>query len=1092
MKILAIRLKNLASLAGEHELDFATGPLQESGLFAITGPTGAGKSTLLDALCLALFGNTPRLRGAPTRDSQTPDVGEENLVTADPRTLLRRGTATGFAEVDFVGRDGGAYRARWSVRRARGKADGRLQASEQALIVLPEERVLASQKREFDRLLPDKLGLTFDQFTRAVMLAQSEFSAFLKADDNDRSDLLEKLTDTGIYSRISIAAYQRARQASDEIKRLESRIGGEAPATAEARQALESAVEQSEQAWHAVQAEADALKARRAWLEQDRQLRDSWQQAVAARQQAENEHAALAASRTRLARLEALAPQAHRFHQQRELEHALAELLAQQATTRRALDQAQQQQQAHQAAFDEARQQATLAQQQRQQAQPRLDEAGRHAQRLDYLTQEIEALTRERRELEHGVQSVQQALDAKHDAQACQQAELATLESRLGEHDAPERYRQTLQQTQDRAHERLMALEEARHAWQQESRLRRQQAELESRQRADLQARDNVIQEGRHAKRRLEQAQLHDRQLRDSLERLRAVRSESVEKLRAQLADHAPCPVCGSLEHPYRSQPPPSPAQELLEQTEREEQRQLEEATRQLDTARDSHQELTARYKALKTQLAQREAPLDEATRTAADARQALEALPAGRELLALDEAQRHAWLDEQLTATRHQRDEQRQRLQQFERDQQRQAPLREALAAFAVDIGKLDSQLQQQQQRLGQLDATLAPKTAEQQSLRDTLTRQLAGHADVTQWREALDTGVEKAERQLSRTRDALDTVRQEYQRLTLQLQHDRESEAEYRRNLETQASILQSWRDAHPDIDDDTLAQLLRLDDAAQADLRRQIQQADQNLRDSQLREQERLTALNDHRRIRLEAEWLDDPAACESRIEALAQALHGEEADLAPRQQRTQQQRDDALHALRDDDRRRRTLRALQTELDAANAEYRRWGKLASLIGSADGKAFRRIAQAYNLERLLEHANAHLVGLSRRYRLVRGGSPLGLLVIDTDMGDEQRSVHSLSGGETFLVSLALALGLASMASGRLKIESLFIDEGFGSLDPQSLALAMDALDGLQAQGRKVGVISHVQEMHERIPVRICVEPAGNGASRIRLDAH
>ncbi|MFD2438126.1 SbcC/MukB-like Walker B domain-containing protein [Modicisalibacter luteus] len=100
---------------------------------------------------------------------------------------------------------------------------------------------------------------------------------------------------------------------------------------------------------------------------------------------------------------------------------------------------------------------------------------------------------------------------------------------------------------------------------------------------------------------------------------------------------------------------------------------------------------------------------------------------------------------------------------------------------------------------------------------------------------------------------------------------------------------------------------------------------------------------------------------------------------------------------------------------------------------------------------------------------------------------MGDEQRSVHSLSGGETFLVSLALALGLASMASGRLKIESLFIDEGFGSLDPQSLALAMEALDGLQAQGRKVGVISHVQEMHERIPVRICVEPAGNGASRL-----
>ena len=108
----------------------------------------------------------------------------------------------------------------------------------------------------------------------------------------------------------------------------------------------------------------------------------------------------------------------------------------------------------------------------------------------------------------------------------------------------------------------------------------------------------------------------------------------------------------------------------------------------------------------------------------------------------------------------------------------------------------------------------------------------------------------------------------------------------------------------------------------------------------------------------------------------------------------------------------------------------------------------------------------------------------------MVDTEMGDELRSVHSLSGGETFLVSLALALGLAGMASGELRIESLFIDEGFGSLDPDSLALAMEALDGLQASGRRVGVISHVAEMHERIPVRIAVRPSGNGQSRLEIE--
>ena len=120
---------------------------------------------------------------------------------------------------------------------------------------------------------------------------------------------------------------------------------------------------------------------------------------------------------------------------------------------------------------------------------------------------------------------------------------------------------------------------------------------------------------------------------------------------------------------------------------------------------------------------------------------------------------------------------------------------------------------------------------------------------------------------------------------------------------------------------------------------------------------------------------------------------------------------------------------------------------------------------------------------------YRLQRIKDSLGLLVVDQDMGDEVRSVHSLSGGESFLVSLALALGLASLSSHRVRVESLFIDEGFGSLDADSLSIAMDALDNLQSQGRKVGVISHVQEMTERIGTRMQVQRHAGGLSRISV---
>ena len=156
---------------------------------------------------------------------------------------------------------------------------------------------------------------------------------------------------------------------------------------------------------------------------------------------------------------------------------------------------------------------------------------------------------------------------------------------------------------------------------------------------------------------------------------------------------------------------------------------------------------------------------------------------------------------------------------------------------------------------------------------------------------------------------------------------------------------------------------------------------------------------------------------------------------------------------------------------------------------MIGSADGKKFRNFAQQLTLDILLRDANLHLQSLSRRYRLERITDSLGLLVVDQDMGDELRSVHSLSGGESFLVSLALALGLASLSSNRVRVESLFIDEGFGSLDADSLRVAMDALDNLQALGRKVGVISHVQEMTERIGTRINVRRMAGGQSKVTV---
>ena len=195
------------------------------------------------------------------------------------------------------------------------------------------------------------------------------------------------------------------------------------------------------------------------------------------------------------------------------------------------------------------------------------------------------------------------------------------------------------------------------------------------------------------------------------------------------------------------------------------------------------------------------------------------------------------------------------------------------------------------------------------------------------------------------------------------------------------------------------------------------------------------------------------------------------------------RITQEKNDYAFRLRTQAENKQKIASQQEELNACRLENERWAKLNELAGSADGAKFRRIAQGYTLDVLLSYANVQLRDLSRRYRLERVPETLALQVIDRDMCDEIRTVHSLSGGESFLVSLALALGLSSLSSNRMKVESLFIDEGFGSLDADTLRIAMDALESLRTQGRKIGVISHVQEMTERIPVQ------GNGRSFLEV---
>ena len=221
MKILALSLNNLASLAGTHHIRFDETPLAHAGLIAITGKTGAGKSTLLDAICLALYDAIPRLNGAT---GSIKDLGGKDLLIKDSKNILRRGTTSGFAELEFIALDGKRYIARWDIRRARNKVDGNLKV-DRFVKCLDDGATLTQKISEVTPLIEKLIGLSFEQFTRAVLLAQSEVGAFLKAKDHERADLLEYLTNSQIFSQVSIKAAEKYSQIKQQRLELENIIG---------------------------------------------------------------------------------------------------------------------------------------------------------------------------------------------------------------------------------------------------------------------------------------------------------------------------------------------------------------------------------------------------------------------------------------------------------------------------------------------------------------------------------------------------------------------------------------------------------------------------------------------------------------------------------------------------------------------------------------------------------------------------------------------------------------------------------------------------------------------------------------------------
>lgn len=985
MKILAIRGRNLASLEGDFEIDFTVEPLLSAGIFAISGPTGAGKSTLLDTMCLALFARTPRTDQAKENNVKLQDVSNEQLSQSDPRFLLRRGTSSGFAEVDFMALNGHRYRTRWSVARARDKENGRLQNPRLALYNLDKEEEEQGTRSDLQARIIDLIGLTFEQFTRSVLLAQNDFSTFLKAEQGEKASLLEKLTGTELYSAISRQIFERNARAKEAFDLIQTRIQGIELLTDEEENDLRTRLAGTEKELQRVEkakAEQQALQEAVRSIEQQITIRQRQQKEAAdklvhatelltvARHEYEKGVEEQQQSETRFKSLQQEILQARKLDIQ--LDAAIRDLSHSEQQLKNVTLRKGEAEKKYQAAVLRRRQGAEeiarlTAWRERYKKKERI------AEQLSALLLHLDAASATRSGMEAAVRSIETL-----------RQEMAALNKQLSD----------LQQT---SVNKQQALKRA------EADYRNLEEELKA---VDAPALDKQIE-----KLRQEREQL-------LIEQARLEASGNIKDLRGRLQDGQPCPVCGSTHHPFANQVPVAPVSALTLQLQ------------DLSNKKETYVAHTRHLTRLQQQLLQLHKEL-------ADSEAACKEMAGKQQLAASRQEREEAIVKEQSTLLT-------QSLSAadllFGNSEWQKAWLQN-LETFRKTLTDFARQWHENTEKLHQLERQESAQKAECESLASflpSLEKQAEESGQLHEKNRAAFSSLQAERKKLLNGRSA-DSVEQEYIRRMEELK-------ERLKKLSATQTEQSGIADQTRGIADQIAKDLTE----ASADLLR------------------RKAALD-----KWTADYLDSSGG--EPLEVILSRYTQEKTELAFR--------------LRTQTENKAKVSGLQEELNVRRTESERWAKLNELAGSADGAKFRRIAQGYTLDILLNYANVQLRELTRRYRLERVPETLALQVIDRDMCDEVRTVHSLSGGESFLVSLALALGLSSLSSNRMRVESLFIDEGFGSLDAETLRVAMDALESLRTQGRKIGVISHVQEMTERIPVRICVNRAGNGRSFLEV---
>lgn len=1196
MKILSIRLKNLASLSGEHFIDFESEPLASAGLVAIVGKTGAGKSTILDAMCLALFNKIPRLKDS---DGKLTDVDGSELLTNSPLTVLRRGTAHGFAELTFVAQDQKHYLARWELKRSREKADGKLQSVQRYLKCLTDGVVVADKAKAVDTSIHQITQLTFEQFTRAVLLAQSEVTAFLKARDNERGELLEYLTNSSIFAKIGQLAFERTKAVAVKRKELENLLGHIEILSDEQVTELSNQFQMVNAEYQKLDSEKAQFEKQHLWFERKQKFDQEiiLKQEIVHRYLKEQQN--LTPERERLTRLEIFSEiRPHVFQQQQliKAEQELAPQIQQQQNIFNKLStqfEAQKSQYLHaETALAEIqnfenlnldkinavrdcnteRDRIVIEFKKIQAKLAELEQAQQpYIQQKQQLEQQIQQIQQQQTQVNEQLLSTQQftILDKGLSAHLQQLAQFIqhyqNIENQLGN---PAQAEKQLNAQKTELQQAIAQSGNIAYLEQQveQGRLQRdlkinQRNQLDVIQQKlnqyfDLQSESLQIQEKfSHITAQLQQTKKstlvaeQDYQsakdarlkLQEILQQQRLLHTENVEHLRAELSDGEPCLVCGSTSHPYKvddsavskalfdlhqqqEQQALVKEQEALKNWQQSQQflsklsaedeqlkstiqsnsektalvvnalnEQIQTANIQLDLnlspaeitkkIQQSIQQNQLDLQHLETQTSQLIVNIKQQQQLMQNIQQAEHLLQNAHNLqqqvshlvTCLSDAEKEQWQQQTTVQAQQLHTQLKNRLlqiEQFEQLKQQHDHALQQLQTVQLNLENTAKQITESTENLNMIKV----KGQQNTEKANQLILEMTGLSDIkpNEWLAEHDTKRQNSQVHYQQLKQQFDQSRSQYDQQKSRVEQLQAQQQQSQNSLNQVNRDIQNWLNVRADFQVDDLVELAQITPAQEQLIRQNLQNTERLLHEASSVLKTIQAQLAEHALQQPELDFAQLQQLIAENIEALkAQSEIRDQIkiDLAKHDSNVQKQKQFADQILE------------------IQQEEHRWSKISGLMGDSTGKKFRDYAQQFNLDILLEHANQQLAMLSQRYTLKRLDNSLSLAIIDHDMDGETRSVASLSGGESFLTALALSLAIANMASGSMKIESLFIDEGFGTLDASSLHMVMNALDQLQNQGRKVVLISHIQDMHERIPVQIQVRPLGAGASTIEV---